>query len=274
MTKLQDSLLELAKIYPTLCHCELIHGGRSDVVFDERSHWVTGVGPTCQKELADILFVVYSKKKRMIRLCFMQNKCADRATSERFSADLLQLDLLHNRSGFTVDAKGRGAVNTLLSHSREASVAVYGLFYKKGDSYDMDLYAAPGLKPKNPCGFSKKRIVGFDPAAALAASLSPFRDEVMLKGLEDIGSALVECAIGRVIKMDAAEDLDVLRGLAGFSVCPEGLRKEAQRSVEMLEEQIIRRDERHDKKNEYVDFEVVNQVFFIDADMVMERKEQ
>lgn len=264
VTKLQDSLLEMSELYPMYCHSEIIHGTRSGVEFAEKSHWVTGSGPICKKELADILFVIYSRSRRMFRICFMQNKRSDGGVAERFSADLLQLDLLHNRSVFTVETEGTKRQNTVLRLSRESSVALYGVFYKVGDTYEMDVYAAPGLRPKSGLGRSKERIVVFERAAAMATSSSSFRDEVCINGLENFASALVDCNVGRVIKMDDSDSLDVLRGIAGLGVCPKEVRNEIDRSVEKLEGLV----EHH---NKYADLNISNQIFFIDADEIRKK---
>ena len=141
---------------------------------------------------------------------------------------------------------------------------LYGVFYKVGDSYEMDVYAAPGLRPKSGMGRSKERIVVFECAAAIAASSSSFRDEVHIKGLENFVSALVDCNVGRVIKIDDPASLDVLRGIAGLGVCPKEVRDEIDRSVEKLEGLV----EHH---NEYAELNISNQIFFIDADEIWKK---
>lgn len=265
-TKLQDSLLFLALINPDTYFSEIIHGDRSKVEFPVCSSWVTGAGPVSVRELADIMFVAYSRKQRMFRICFMQNKAEYRRGKGLFTADLLQLDLLHNRSVFTPVADKKP--NRIMNDSKEVSVALYGVFVGDGNTYNMNTYAAAGLSPVNHLAGPEKRRVKFDKTSASRASASVYPDQTDMKGLEAFGDALVNGQIGRVIRWDDVVNVDILRGMCGFRACPAGLKGDLEDCVVELEEKMRREDLHWEKMDERMELDVSEMVMFLDLDRV------
>lgn len=83
------------------CAIDIIHGSRSLVDFEYNASWIRNLsaGDTITRELSDMMFLVFSKRCKCIRLMYMQNKKGDSST--KFKADMLQLCLLKNRCVIT-----------------------------------------------------------------------------------------------------------------------------------------------------------------------------
>lgn len=107
-TKLQDSFILLIGKSSVKYKVSIIHGSRSMVEFMPKESWIdttsttiSTIPPKNEKcELSDLFFVVYDENKNKCRIFFMQAKNAEFQKKEKFEADLIQLDLLHNRSPF------------------------------------------------------------------------------------------------------------------------------------------------------------------------------
>ena len=159
-TKLQDALLLLEKRYGPY-GIKLIHGERSKVTFTVCEDWVSGAKASVKKrELADMFFIVLSPSAKKIRCFFLQNKsCRNFLTSRSthyFYADLIQLDLLKNRSEFKYNEKEC----SILSSAKLSSIASYGVFYHDGNfNYDMAYIPGDKIKPVNTFGKALIRSV-------------------------------------------------------------------------------------------------------------------
>ena len=69
-TKLQDAFINLKSMNSYQYAIDIIHGAKSYVDFNFNSHWVSNIpfGASKTRELADMLFVVYSTYRNMIRI--------------------------------------------------------------------------------------------------------------------------------------------------------------------------------------------------------------
>lgn len=199
-TKLQDSFIELS-CKAVGYNISLIHGNRSMVKFPISNLWMNGVkvGEIRQCELSDMLFIIYDAMKTECRMFFMQNKSSKRSKKERFKANLIQLDLLSSGSEFC-DLNSRKKC-TVLKNAEVKSIATYGVFYKKGISYNMKYYSADLLQPVSAKGNGKERVVKFN------GMLNRIRQSIHKKiedyegteNLEKFGTAIEELRIGEPI---------------------------------------------------------------------------
>lgn len=202
-TKLQDSFIELSCKTTTGYNISLIHGDRSKVEFAISNSWISTIscGTRKQCELADMLFLIYDVKKAECRMFFMQNKNDERAKSNRFVTNLIQLDLLSNRSEFTDLHNGRNCA--ILQRAEVHSITTYGVFYKDdtANGYDMKYYSADLLEPLLSSGRDNERV------AVFKGTLGKKRQSRNLKiedyeGTENLvafGSAIEEIKIGQPI---------------------------------------------------------------------------
>ena len=73
-TKLEDTFINLSSIHEM--YVEVIHGSKSMVEFEYKANYISSITPGVKKkcELGDMLFIVFSKKKKQIRLMYMQNR--------------------------------------------------------------------------------------------------------------------------------------------------------------------------------------------------------
>ena len=88
-TKLQDAFINLKSSNPTYQYAiDIIHGHKSHVDFHFNSTWVstTPYGTSVTRELADMMFVIYSHQQHQIRVTYMQNKRG--VSDSKFRADL------------------------------------------------------------------------------------------------------------------------------------------------------------------------------------------
>lgn len=199
-TKLQDSFIELS-CKTAGYNISLIHGNSSLVDFEISKMWMDKIKPKTIKtcELSDMLFVIYDTKKTHCRMFFMQNKSDDRALNEKFQADLVQLDLLNNRSEFKDRRSGK--YSNILSSADVESITTYGVFHKKGIYYDMKCYSADLVEPIRANGVSEKRIVQFNGTLGQIriSTKGKLEDYEGLENLEKFGTAIEELRIGQPI---------------------------------------------------------------------------
>ena len=102
-TKLQDAFINLKANSKYHSAIDIIHGNKSLVEFKFNSSWASKITPgkSVIRELADMLFVIYSPQKSSLRITYMQNKRG--ITANKFKADLCQLHLLSKREHY-IDA--------------------------------------------------------------------------------------------------------------------------------------------------------------------------
>lgn len=196
-TKLQDALILLEKKYGPY-GIKLIHGNRSKVTFTVSSNHVHGTkGTTKKRELADMLFIVMSPSKREIRLFFLQNKSyADFMAGFGFKADLMQLDLLKNRSEF----EHGGIKSRILQNAQLPSIASYGVFYcDEKLNYEMAYMPADVINPINPSGLALTRAVWSNAAWGLTFNINGHRQLAGCINLEEFADGMINMTIGEPV---------------------------------------------------------------------------
>ena len=139
-TKLQDAFINLKSSNPTYQYAiDIIHGHKSHVDFHFNSTWVstTPYGTSVTRELADMMFVIYSHQQHQIRITYMQNKRG--VSDSKFRADLYQLHLLSQREHITSKDLPDCLFGDpdMLSHAILPSVGSYGVFYKYNKCVEM-----------------------------------------------------------------------------------------------------------------------------------------
>ena len=202
-TKLQDAFINLRSINPTYQYAiDIIHGHKSYVDFHFNSTWVstTPYGKSVTRELADVMFVIYSHQKNQIRITYMQNKRG--ASDYKFIADLYQLHLLSHREHITSTKLPDCLFGDpgMLSHAILPSVGSYGVFYKYNKYVEMSYYPACLISPSSLTGKSVTRTAEYD--------TSNYRYTPIINGyiecqgtptLSDFGDALISMQIGTPI---------------------------------------------------------------------------
>lgn len=206
-TKLEDAFINLSVKYSGY-KTEIIHGARSMVKFEYTGSCVSSVawGSTVERELSDLMFIVFSKKKCQIRLCYMQNKRADSGfvSNHRFHADLLQLYLLKERRmllGPILPACVFGD-RGILHNACLPSVGSYGVFYKDdvNQRIEMAYFPAQHLTPVSRTGKSVRRLVEYNSSMyGVVACGKPCEEHQGTKTLRDFGDALIDMQIGTPI---------------------------------------------------------------------------
>ena len=163
-TKLQDAFINLKSSNSTYQYAiDIIHGHKSHVDFKFNNTWVstTTYGKPVTRELADMMFVIYSHQKNQIRITYMQNKRG--ASDYKFKADLYQLHLLSYREHITSIKLPDCLFGDpdMLSHAILPSVGSYGVFYKCNQWFEMSYYPACLISPCNPVGQSVTRTAEY-----------------------------------------------------------------------------------------------------------------
>lgn len=201
ITKLQDAFINLAKGKYRYA-IDIIHGNRSFVDFQYNASWLDKVptGKTFTRELSDMMFLVFNKEHKHIRLIYLQNKKGDSST--KFKADLLQLCLLKNRCVITsskLPACTFGDAN-ILHDADLPSVGSYGVFYSDNKVTDMAYYPASNVKPVTGRAVTTNRTAKFDRTKfgqkKMWGAYSEDQGERNLKGFSD---ALIGMEIGTPI---------------------------------------------------------------------------
>ena len=202
-TKLQDAFINLRSINPTYQYAiDIIHGHKSYVDFQFNSTWVSTIpfGQSVKCELADMMFVIYSKRLNQIRITYMQNKKG--RTDNKFNADLYQLHLLSQREHITSPKLPDCLFGDpdMLSHAILPSVGSYGVFYKCNHYVEMSYYPACLISPSSLTGKSKTRTAEYDKSnyGSTIKIHTYFECQGTCK-IEDFGNALVNMQIGTPI---------------------------------------------------------------------------
>lgn len=124
---------------------------KTNAVFVKKTHgragWVSFSthNQVIMKEIADILMVIYNRKKNEVRISFLQAKYKKDSIIKPFleipGVDYYQWDLLKRRC----DIKSQGYIqfpDDILSFTNYKSITSYGIFYWNNNQIDM-LYSIP-----------------------------------------------------------------------------------------------------------------------------------
>lgn len=203
-TKLQDSFINLADTTTCKYKTEIIHGHKSLVDFVNISSFTTSVGKgtAVRRELADMLFIVFSRKQKgQIRLMYLQNKRG--LSSRKFYAELMQLHLLKDRCVLTsheLPTCTFGNKNILKS-ALLPSVGAYGIFYQehKGSPIEMAYYPANNVEVLNKNRRSNTRMVRYMSNFGQIDLINSFKESQGEKDLKSFGESLVQMKIGTPI---------------------------------------------------------------------------
>ena len=201
ITKLQDAFINLAKGKYHYA-IDIIHGSRSFVDFEYNASWLQNVssGETFTRELSDMMFLVFSKKHKHIRLMYMQNKKGDSST--KFKADLLQLCLLKKRcviSSPNLPGCTFGD-SRILADSLLPSVGSYGVFYNINDVTEMAYYPASNVSPVTGFAASTNRKAYFSYTRfGITETKGRYEENQGEENLEFFSDALVGMEIGTPI---------------------------------------------------------------------------
>ena len=163
-TKLQDAFINLSNYYSNKYEINIIHGNKSFVEFKFNSSWVFSIafGSKMTKELADMMFIVFSEKKNEIRITYMQNKKGN--SSNKFFADLGQLHLLSAREEIlSIPLPSCLFGDKLfLFNATLQSVGSYGIFYLDNRNIEMSYFPADLITPINSSKKSMTRLVEYN----------------------------------------------------------------------------------------------------------------
>lgn len=201
--KLQDSFLNIKNYYPNYSAAiDIIHGSKGQVKFTYNGSAISSIstGTVMQRELADMLFIVFSSKKSEIRLMYLQNKKGKR--EDYFKADLLQLYLLHERCEIISSPLPDCTFNNskILKDAVLPSVGSYGVFYQKQKTVDMAYYPANLVFPCSPIGRSVSRYVNYNSCNfSKNQSINNFIESQGEINLENFGNSLIDMKIGTPI---------------------------------------------------------------------------
>lgn len=221
ITKLQDAFINLAngKYHYAI---DIIHGSRSFADFQYNAPWLQNVssGETFTRELSDMMFLVFSKKHKHIRLMYMQNKKGDSST--KFKADLLQLCLLKNRcviSSPNLPACTFGD-SRILTDALLPSVGSYGVFYNTNDVTEMAYYPASNVSPVTGFAASTNRKVYFDYTRfGITETKGLYEENQGEENIEYFSDALVGMEIGTPITPKHPAYRSIVSFLKANSVC-------------------------------------------------------
>lgn len=201
-TKLQDTFINLKANSKYHSAIDIIHGNKSLVEFKFNSSWASKITPrqSVIRELADMLFVIYSPRKRIIRITYMQNKKG--TTANKFKADLCQLHLLSQRERIISTPLPECLFGDpeILSSALLPSVGSYGVFYKDNIDIEMSYYPAKQIHPCQDKGKSVVRTAEYDQNNFNKPARINGYDEIQgTSSLKDFGDALVNMQIGTPI---------------------------------------------------------------------------
>lgn len=221
ITKLQDAFINLAngKYHYAI---DIIHGNRSIVDFEYDALWLQNVlpGETFTRELSDMMFLVFSKKHKHIRVMYMQNKKGDSST--KFKADLAQLCLLKNRCVITsanlpVCTFGDSQI---LKKAILPSVGSYGIFYNVNNVTDMAYYPASNVSPITSIAMGISRKAHFDYIRfGTTVTKGLYKENQGEENLEYFSDALVGMEIGTPITSRHPAYRSISSFLKANSVC-------------------------------------------------------
>ena len=201
ITKLQDAFINLAngKYHYAI---DIIHGSRSLVDFEYNAAWIRNIsaGDTITRELSDMMFLVFRKRCKCIRLMYMQNKKGDSST--KFKADMLQLCLLKNRCVITSSDLPACTFGDayILQDAILPSIGSYGVSYSENKVTDMAYYPASNVKPITGYAASINRKAKFDDAKFSQKKMNGlYIEDQGERNLEDFSDALIGMEIGTPI---------------------------------------------------------------------------
>lgn len=204
-TKLQDAFINLKSMNSYQYAIDIIHGAKSYVDFNFNSHWVSNIpfGASKTRELADMLFVIYSPCRDIIRITYMQNKKGDAA--DKFKADLCQLHLLAKRERI-ISTKLPACVfgdPDILSKAILPSVGSYGVFYRAGSDIEMSYFPAANITPCKKLAKTVVRKVKYDYSKhgfGVICNKNGFDENQGTYRLEDFCDSLIRMEIGTPIQ--------------------------------------------------------------------------
>ncbi len=222
-TKLQDSLIIMNRLRPTKIkyNTTLVHGGRSQVTFISTKGWVVSGAykksktGRVRRELADAFYLIYDEIKAEARFFLMQYKKEEdltRMIGGEFEAELLQHELFSSNIPF----KYKGINYNFLLSPKVKSITSYGVFYTKGNHYDMLYASADIIKPKIIPSRSCKSTVSVDTSQMnlLRNSRTSYEDYAGVPSIEQFGNALIDLKIGEPIDFKLAKSIsDSIKGL-------------------------------------------------------------
>ena len=217
-TKLQDAFINLKSSNSTYQYAiDIIHGHKSLVDFHFNSTWVSTVpyGNPVARELADMMFVIYSYQQKQIRITYMQIKRG--VSDSKFRADLYQLHLLSQREHITSTKLPDCLFGDpdILSHAILPSVGSYGVFYKYNQCVEMSYYPACLILPRKLVGQSVVRTAEYD--------TSNYGDTPIINGyiecqgtlqISHFGDALIGMQIGTPIYSGMTSHKDLIKFLS------------------------------------------------------------
>ena len=201
ITKLKGAFINLAngKYHYAI---DIIHGSRNIVDFEYNASWIRNIsaGDTITRELSDMMFLVFNKSCKCIRLMYMQNKKGDSST--KFKADMLQLCLLKNRCVITSSDLPACTFGDayILQDAILPSVGSYGVFYSENKVTDMAYYPASNVKPITEYAASINRKAKFDGAKFSQKEMNGlYIEDQGERNLKDFSDALIGMEIGTPI---------------------------------------------------------------------------
>lgn len=204
--KLEDAFINLRSTCSSKYHVEyaldIIHGYKSFVDFEYNGTLVTSLIPpqVKKKELADMMFIVFSAKKRELRLSYMQNKKGS-DTYLSYRADLLQLYLLRDRPEIVSPTLPTCVFGNprILSDALLPSVGSYGVFYKDTacNKIEMGYSPASNIKPHSSIG-KEQRVVEYVGKLG-TTKVNGCMESQGEATLSDFGYALINMTVGTPI---------------------------------------------------------------------------
>lgn len=217
-TKLQDAFINLKSSNPTYQYAiDIIHGHKSHVDFHFNSTWVstTPYGTSVTRELADMMFVIYSHQQHQIRVTYMQNKRG--VSDSKFRADLYQLHLLSQREHITSTKLPDCLFGDcdMLSNAILPSVGSYGVFYKCNKYVEMSYYPACLISPCNLVGQSVARTAEYDTSKyGYTPVIKGYLECQGTPALSNFGDALISMQIGTPINSGMASHKELIKLLS------------------------------------------------------------
>ena len=201
-TKLQDSFINLKSSSTYQYAINIIHGNKSLVDFNFNSSWVSTIsyGQSVTRELADMMFVIYSQQLNQIRITYMQNKKG--VADNKFKADLCQLHLLSQREHITSPNLPDCLFGDrdILSKATLPSVGSYGVFYCHNQGVEMSYYPACLISPCTLASKSVVRTAEYDTSNyGNTQIIHGYAECQGTRQISDFGDALVNMQIGTPI---------------------------------------------------------------------------
>ena len=216
-TKLQDAFINLKSSCTYQYAIDIIHGNKSFVDFNFNSTWVSTIscGQSVTRELADMMFVIYSHKQNQIRITYMQNKKG--VADNKFKADLCQLHLLSQREHITSPTLPDCLFgdHDMLSKAILQSVGSYGVFYSHDQSVEMSYYPAYLISPCRLTGKSVARMAKYDSNNfGKTKNINGYDQKQGTRKISDFGDALLDMQIGTPINSGMASHKELIKFLS------------------------------------------------------------